>query len=204
PGDLVDVTPYLLGFHPTDSLVLIALPTGGNTVRVTVRADLAEVRRDGFVDYLAALVACAGGRRLLVLGYGAAPPAGSAPSGCVPSRSEPPGSGVPEPAELPDRDVVGLIGTAAGLLDVELLSALYVAGGRWWSYLPCGNQECCPPAGGALLGPHSTAVSEAGLAGPNPPADRGAPPPPLRAVGRRPPPPPAAAGRRRPPAPAGP
>src|SRR5262249_19058761 len=40
PGELVAVTPYLLGFHPTDSLVLIALPATGNSVQVTVRADL--------------------------------------------------------------------------------------------------------------------------------------------------------------------
>ena len=173
PGELVAVTPYLLGFHPTDSLVLIALPATGNSVQVTVRADLTEARQDGIVDYLAALVAFTGGRRLLVLVYGAAPPAargGSAPPGCVPSGcgslgSGAPVSGAPEPATLPDRDVVRLIGTAAALLDVELLTALYVAGGRWWCYLPCGSRECCPPAGAALLGHRSPVVETAVSAG---------------------------------------
>src|SRR5215475_3190069 len=75
PGQLLDLTPYLLGFHPTDSVVLVALPASGQDVCLTARADLAEVRRDGFVDYLAALVAQAGGRRLQVVVYGAAPPA---------------------------------------------------------------------------------------------------------------------------------
>src|SRR5215475_4174357 len=75
PGDLVDLAPYLLGFHPTDSVVLVGFPASGQDVCVTARAGLTEVRRDGFVDYLAALVAQAGGRRLAVVVYGAAPPA---------------------------------------------------------------------------------------------------------------------------------
>ncbi len=145
PGDLVDMAPYLLGFRPFDSLVVIALPAEGSQVCLTARADLAEVRRAGFAEYLAALVAQAGGRRALVVVYGA-------------TVAGPPG-------ELPERDVVELFAEAAALVQVELLDALYVAGGRWWCYDPCGSPVCCPPAGTPVGGGGSRVAEEAEGAG---------------------------------------
>ena len=41
PGDLIDLIPYLLGFHPRSSLVLIGLHEG--RVAATARADLADI-----------------------------------------------------------------------------------------------------------------------------------------------------------------
>jgi hypothetical protein len=144
-GELVDVTPYLLGFHPVDSAVVIALPPSGNDVCATVRADVEHARQAGFADYLAALVADAGGRRVLMVVYG--PPAG-----------RPPGP-------LPEQEVVAAFGAAAGCLGMELLGALYVAGGRWWSYDPCGQPACCPPAGVAVGGARSPVAEQAERAG---------------------------------------
>jgi hypothetical protein len=154
PGDLVDLAPYLLGFHPTDSVVLVAFPARGWDVCLTARADLTEVRRDGFVDYLAALVAQAGGRRLVVVVYGAAPPP-------PPSAS----AGEGRPRELPDRDVVDLVAEAGRLVDVELVGAYHVSVGRWWSYHTCDDAGCCPASGTPLLGDRSPAVAAAVFAG---------------------------------------
>jgi hypothetical protein len=144
-GDLIDVAPYLLGFHPVDSVVVIALPADGNKVCLTIRADIADVRQDAFVDYLAALVAQGGGRRVVLVVYG--------------------GAGGRPPGELPDKDVVALFADAADVVRLEVLGAMYVAGGRWWSYDPCGAARCCPPAGGAVGGSASTVASEAERAG---------------------------------------
>lgn len=144
-GDLVDIAPYLLGFHPVDSMVVIALPADGNAVCLTVRADLADARQDAYVDYVAALVAQAGGRRALLVVYG--------------------GAGGRPPGELPDQDVVALFGDAARVVQVEMLGAMYVAGGRWWSYDPCGNARCCPSAGVPVGGPTSALAAQAARAG---------------------------------------
>ena len=48
--DLLGVVPHLLGFQPSESLVLVVAE--GGRVRVTVRADLAEVARPGVVEEL--------------------------------------------------------------------------------------------------------------------------------------------------------
>jgi hypothetical protein len=134
-----------LGFHPADSVVLIAFPASGREVCLTVRSDLTEVRRDGFVDYMAALVAQAGGRRLIVVVYGAEPPA--------------------PPGVLPESDLVDLIVEAARLVDIEVGVAFYVSAGRRWSYEPCDDAGCCPATGMPLRGDHSPAVAAAIFAG---------------------------------------
>ncbi|MGH3329093.1 MAG: DUF4192 family protein, partial [Streptomycetales bacterium] len=40
PGELVEVVPYLLGFHPEDSVVLLALEEPRRRVGLTMRVDL--------------------------------------------------------------------------------------------------------------------------------------------------------------------
>ena len=144
-GDLVDIVPFLVGFHPTDSLVVIALPASGNEVCLTVRVDVSEARNEGFVDYLASLLSQKSGRRVLMVVYG---PAGG-----------------PPPEDLPEQDLVDMFSAAAGHLGVELLGALYVAGGRWWSYDPCEQPGCCPGDGMPVRGAGSRVVAEAERAG---------------------------------------
>ena len=48
PADLVEAVPYLLGFTPTDSLVIVGL--AANTVTVTVRADLDGLTPDQITE----------------------------------------------------------------------------------------------------------------------------------------------------------
>src|SRR5262245_62608422 len=42
PGDLIEAIPYLLGFHPRDSLVIVGL--AGTRVSITARVDLDDLR----------------------------------------------------------------------------------------------------------------------------------------------------------------
>jgi hypothetical protein len=142
-ADLVGVAPYLLGYHPADSVVVVAMAADGRRVCVTVRADLAHTRDPGFVEYLAATVAQAGGRRALLVVYGTTPP----------------------PGALPHGDVVAAFTEAAAMVEVELVGALHVADGRWWTYDPCPDARCCPAAGVPVAGPASEVAAAAVCAG---------------------------------------
>lgn len=84
PADLLVAVPYLLGFHPTDSLVLVGVASGGGgpRIEVTLRVDLPPPRlgaqlAPGLVHALVAR----GCDELLVAVVGGQEPAGS---GAVP------------------------------------------------------------------------------------------------------------------------
>jgi len=47
PGDLIEAIPYLLGFHPRDSLVVVGL--AGTRVSVTARIDLDDLGEAGML-----------------------------------------------------------------------------------------------------------------------------------------------------------
>jgi hypothetical protein len=118
PGDLLAAVPYLLGFHPTDSVVVVALR--GTRLVFAARADLpppgaaADVAR-----YVAAVVAEQGVAAATVIGYGPAGPVDAA----VPAFR----------AALADRSL-------------RVMEALRAHDGRFWSYL-CQSPLCCPPEG---------------------------------------------------------
>ncbi|MCW3840276.1 DUF4192 domain-containing protein [Micromonospora yasonensis] len=119
PADLIAAVPYLLGFHPADSVVVVALR--GRRVVFAARGDLPEPGADPrpAARHLAEVIARQGTESATVIGYG---PAGRV-TGAV--------------------DAVGEALDRAGLL---VLDALRVTDGRWWSYL-CTEPECCPPDG---------------------------------------------------------
>jgi hypothetical protein len=131
PADLLAAVPFLLGFHPTESLVVIALRD--KKIIFAARGDLpaatapaGEVAAAG--DYVAAVVAQQGGTAATVIGYG-------------------------EPGRV-DR-VFPAVREALAACGVHLLEALRVESGRYWSFL-CTNPRCCPPAGT----PYDTSTSE--------------------------------------------
>ncbi|MGY0004213.1 DUF4192 domain-containing protein [Micromonospora sp. I033] len=119
PADLVAAVPYLLGFHPADSVVVVAVR--GRRVVFAARGDLPEPGRDPRppARHLAEVVARQGTDAATVIGYGPA----LRVTGAV--------------------DAVGEALDRAGLL---VLDALRVTDGRWWSYL-CAEPSCCPPEG---------------------------------------------------------
>jgi hypothetical protein len=68
PGDILGVIPYLLGFHPTDSLV--AAFVRDRRVVVTARIDLAATADlDGLIDRLEMVGQRVGTRSLVLVGY---------------------------------------------------------------------------------------------------------------------------------------
>jgi hypothetical protein len=119
PADLIAAVPYLLGFHPADSLVVVALR--GRRIVFAARADLPGPGDDPLdpTAHLAGVIARQGAESATVLGYGDAP------------------------RVTPAVDAVREALTAAGL---AVLDALRVTDGRYWSYL-CAEPACCPPEG---------------------------------------------------------
>ncbi|MFG3299889.1 DUF4192 domain-containing protein [Micromonospora chersina] len=119
PGDLVAAVPYLLGFHPADSVVVVAVR--GRRVVFAARGDLPEPGADPrpAARHLAEVVARQRTDAATVIGYG--------PAGRVTAAV----------------DAVGEALDRTGLL---VRDALRVTDGRWWSYL-CAESVCCPPEG---------------------------------------------------------
>jgi len=127
PAELVQVVPHLVGIRPDRSLVLVVLR--GERVQVVVRADLADVlgTDEAGAAELVDRVRVDADRAVLVV-YG--------------ERCDV-ADGVPAWTEV-SRIVAVLESRGIAVLD-----ALYVAAGRWWSYVCC-QPGCCGPAGTAL------------------------------------------------------
>jgi Domain of unknown function (DUF4192) len=144
PGDLIEAIPYLLGFHPRDSLVIVGL--AGTRVSITARVDLDDVREAGML---------AGTLRVLLNGESTSAIAAIFDGLTADVRA--PG--------LPHRDLINDLAACTGELGIELLDAVLVTGGRWWSY-HCADDGCCPPDGRELPGdasPSRAAATYAGL-----------------------------------------
>ncbi|MGC4797597.1 DUF4192 domain-containing protein [Micromonospora saelicesensis] len=118
PADLIAAVPYLLGFHPTDSVVAVALV--GRQIVFAARADLPDpTELGGLAGHLAGVIRRQGAEAATVVGYG------------QPERVTPAVDSV--------RDALNDFG-------LHVLDALRVTDGRWWSYL-CTEPDCCPPEG---------------------------------------------------------
>jgi hypothetical protein len=137
PVELLDAVPYLLGFHPQDSLVLVGLRA--KRLVVTARLDLADVVGDGVVGegavaHAVGAMARGGAATVIAAVY---PPAGDTAAGTEGWRA-----------------VAAGLQREVGRVGCELSDALLVRDGRWWS-LVCADPDCCPPDGRAL-GPVSS------------------------------------------------
>lgn len=149
PADLVDALPYLLGFHPDDSVVLVGLHGARGRFGVRLRGDL-PARADewaGVADRLADRVI-----------NGAGP--GRRPDGIVLFLCQDPREGE-EPRRAMERlrPLAQHLRLACGALDVPVVEAICLAGGRWWSYT-CPTASCCP-ADGTPLNRDGTSVMAA-------------------------------------------
>lgn len=140
PGDAVAMIPYILGFTPRESLVVIALEGRRNRFGPCCRMDLATAR-DEVLDqarYTAALARRQAFRRVMVFAF----------------------SADVEPANSALTAVHGAL-TEAG---VDVLDAVRADGASWWSTL-CSNPRCCPPEGTPYDVDTSRVAAEAVLAG---------------------------------------
>lgn len=124
PSEIVASVPYLLGFHPHDSVVLIGLTGQPKTVCLTVRIDLpAQQDRRPVAQHLAAHLAHAGAVEVILV---------------VAADTAAETSG--------DEALVALIREEMGPRGLRLVDALWIRSGRWGSFL-CSQPSCCPPEG---------------------------------------------------------
>ncbi|MFC4061070.1 DUF4192 domain-containing protein [Planomonospora corallina] len=117
--DVLGAVPYLLGFHPTDSLVLLGLrgePPRGH-LHLTVRWDLPLSGPEP--DRILPLLRREQISQVIAVGYG------------------------PGPLVTPAADEIRALLRGSGITLVDVLRA---EDGRYWSYL-CSRAGCCPPSG---------------------------------------------------------
>lgn len=131
PADLVQAVPYLLGFHPSRSLVLVGLR--GKSLVVTARLDLADVAEPGLVPRSVAAM-CRGGAKTFVAMIFDDDAMTEGHDACTPL----PWSG----AAVEVADTIAAAGA-----DVD--DVLLVSRRRMWSYT-CLDPNCCPAQGRAL------------------------------------------------------
>lgn len=120
PADLIACLPYVLGFHPHDSMVLAAFRQG--QVMFAARSDLPGPDTPGGAELARELVAVAARQRpdsLTAVGYG-------------------------EAAAVDDQ--LQRVRSEAERHQLPLDDMLRVHDGRWWSYR-CQQPNCCPPEG---------------------------------------------------------
>jgi len=140
PADLLQAVPYLLGFHPVDSLVLIGLD--GAHLVVTARMDLGDVAEPAAVAHTLGAMKRGGATRVVFVVYDSD------------AAARRPSWGGLAAALQEDCDQAG-----CGLSDV-----LRVVDGHWWSLL-CTDSHCCPAGGNALPDGPSPFVAAATYAG---------------------------------------
>ncbi|MFJ3309227.1 DUF4192 family protein [Streptomyces sp. NPDC086549] len=155
PAELADALPYLLGYRPEDSIVLVALHDRGGRGRFGGRARLGIPASTDDWEPAARQLAqglVAGSER-----RGARPEQMVAYVCQEPAKGE---SGRDVMRRL--RPLAQLLRTECGRLDVPVIEALCISDGRFWSYC-CPNEGCCPDDG-APMGLPGTSVLAAAAA----------------------------------------
>ena len=141
PGEIAAGLPHLLGFRPSESVVLIGLAGSGGRVGMCVRADLPP-------PPLHASVAA---------GLARAMATSDAHAAVVAVVSE-----APDGPDLPRRDLVHELVLSLDAVGLAVADALLVRAGRWWSY-DCPH-ACCAPGGGTPLPGGVSALEVASVA----------------------------------------
>ncbi|HTZ45828.1 MAG TPA: DUF4192 domain-containing protein [Jatrophihabitans sp.] len=157
PGDLVEAMPYLLGFHPAESLVVIGFDSAERSVRrvvVTARLDLTPdgVDRAALRSLVQVLGRSGARAAVTVLVSEALPP----PEHRAPG-DDPPGAGT-------TASLTELVGRELAEAGMALLDALAASATRWWS-LRCAAPGCCPPHGTPRPAATSAVAAQATYAG---------------------------------------
>ncbi|MER6783891.1 DUF4192 domain-containing protein [Streptomyces sp. NPDC000658] len=139
PDELADALPYLLGYRPEDSIVLVALHDRGGRGRFGGRARLGIPANPDDWGAVAQQLAQGlvrgserrGNRPAQMVAYLCQEPARGETGRQVMERLQP----LAEQLRL-----------ACGRLDIPVIEALCIADGRFWSYC-CAGAGCCPVEG---------------------------------------------------------
>lgn len=153
PADLVAVVPHLVGFVPTESLVLLALQGPRRRVRTTMRLDLPQAdAADRVAASMLARLRALRADAVVVLVY------------------------TEEPGPLPRREVADALVRRCERTGLAVAEALLVRSGRFWSYTCTG--PCCPAEGmplpSGVSGPVRLVQAERAMTGRAVLADRAA------------------------------
>lgn len=125
PHDLIAAIPFLIGYHPTDSLVIVSLKE--DCVGMAMRVDYPSIEAVDSTEAFDALVyhlVREGAEGALVVAY------------------------VPED-RCDGAEILENISTALARAEIPIRESLLIINGRWRSVL-CGDRECCPEDGNAL------------------------------------------------------
>jgi hypothetical protein len=143
PTDVLAVVPYLLGFTPERSIVVIAMRD--RRVVFQARADVPETDEiAAMAGHLATVVARQRVDSALIVAYG---------------------------ADADVTPTVEVLRESLEARRVRVSDALRADGGRYWSYV-CKRPECCPPSGTPYDVATTALAAEATYAGLSPAASR--------------------------------
>ncbi|MER5964340.1 DUF4192 domain-containing protein [Streptomyces sp. NPDC002057] len=140
PAELADALPFMLGFHPTDSVVLAALHGEHGRFGGRVRLGIPRSPREwaSTADHLAECLVEGGAR------------SGSRPDGIVVFLCQDPAAGETGRSVMERlRPFAQRLRTACGALDIPVYEALCISDGLYFSYC-CPDARCCPPDGTPL------------------------------------------------------
>ncbi|MEU9320361.1 DUF4192 domain-containing protein [Streptomyces sp. NPDC048295] len=151
PAELADALPYLMGFHPNDSVVMVALHGGRGRFGGRLRLGIPQAPQEWapVAEQLAECLIKGSERR------------GERPDAIVIFLCQDPvegesGSRIMERL----RPFAQRLRTACGALDVPVLEALCISDGRYWSYC-CPDGRCCPAEGNQMAMPGTSVMAAA-------------------------------------------
>ncbi|MFD3535171.1 DUF4192 domain-containing protein [Streptomyces sp. NPDC058664] len=139
PAELADALPFMLGFHPTDSVVLVALHGERGRFGGRVRLGIPRAPHE-WASTAGHLAECLvdGGRN------------STRPDGIVVFLCQDPPAGETGRRVMERlRPFAQHLRTACGALDIPVYEALCISDGLYFSYC-CPDARCCPPDGTPL------------------------------------------------------
>lgn len=151
PAELADALPYLMGFHPNDSVVMVALHGGRGRFGGRLRLGIPQAPHEwpSVAEQLAECLIKGSERR------------GGRPDAIVVFLCQDPAEGETGNQIMERlRPFAQRLRTACGALDVPVLEALCVSGNRFWSYV-CPDARCCPADGSPLAMPGTSVMAAA-------------------------------------------
>jgi len=153
PAELADALPYLLGYRPEDSIVLVAVHDRDGRGRFGGRARLGIPAHAD--DWPAVAEQLAHG---LITG---SERRGARPESMVAFLCQDP-SGGESARDVMERlrPLAQLLRRACGRLDVPVVEALCISGGRFWSYC-CPGNGCCSSEGEVMGLPGTSVLAAA-------------------------------------------
>lgn len=135
PHDLLAAVPFLIGYHPSNSLVLVALKDG--TVSMAMRIDYPKIHNTDSYDLLAHHLKLDGAESALMIAY-------------IPTDQ----SEIAQPGD----EVLGYMAISLLKNSIKICESIEVIGDKWRSVI-CEDLLCCPPNGNPLADFDSSRVA---------------------------------------------